>query len=398
MIARKFPLPADLQYVLDGACEEHELLSHHHFALTRYADTRLLDDAANREPDLSGRFRLSARRAMAISIAAYADEIIDQMPDEERAHCSTLGYAHMRKAIDDYADHLSDWNYTDVIKGGCAIGMHYRRIKRDQSGTKGAMRVLYAPSAIRRYVRREIGQLDHIKELFRTTLRLPLPSSLQTGDNYLHLMDQHLRAQREAQYAEMARIREMHKTTPYKIAKKAREHRKITTKAAVMAVALVGTSAVSAFARGERVHIHGQEVDFAVRASGNMSAIGHGGVRVEILDKTGARLSNLCVYHEDTPALDQLTAFALRIQSGQERDIIETGNLFGVEAAALDNPVLKDRAKARAPADETDIFPRDHNLFRLHLLAYQSDTLPLYRETVAVHLLGRRASEIMRLK
>lgn len=385
-------LPPDLQYVIDGACDVHEIMGHHHYALWNYGDADKIDTIFN-APSRDGNYR-RGRAAGCLGLIRYADEIIASMDDVERQAMAVFAFNGSRRIVAENAEFLAGWNFEDTIKGGCAIP--FRRVYR---GTEDGLpfpkadRYLNAPGAIRRYVKL-YSDWDWLKAVVAGVKLMEPPRSLALPDAFLRREEEMRAARVAAQREAHARFEAEHgvkrKPVPYKVVK---QRQSVVKRAAVMAAAVLGASTVSAFARGEPVRVQGHEIVFEFRASGNLHHLGHGGVDVSLLSKGGERLSNLCVYHADTPALDQLTAFALRISAGDEREIIRTGNLFGIQAAAIEHPALAERAKARAEAAVIGLprrFRRDE-AFKLRQAAYYARHRDLYQRAVAEVLFGRMA-------
>lgn len=399
---RPFGLPPDLQYVLDGACECHEIMSHHHHALWRYGDPDRIDAIFNEpRPDEGARWFLRRRRRGCLGLIAYAEEIIAEMDEVEREAMAVFAFAHGRQIISEYAEFLAGWNFEDEIKGGCALP--FRKVLRgtaDGVPFPRTRRRLYSPAAIRRYIRNH-DDWDWLGDVVAGVAMLPVPSSVELPAAFREreeLIRQAHRAEmrRMAEQVQWQRIEKAPRLCP----KERRRKRSIVKRAAVMAAAMLGAGTVSAFARGEPVRLVGDQVAFELRAQGQLGHLGHGGVEVSVVARDGARLAKLCVYHEDTPALDQLTAFALRVAAGDERSIVETGNLYAIEGAAADHPIIADRFKLRGDEIETveeaalRLLRRDEP-FRLASAAYRIDTAPIYREAVARALFGRRWQHFM---
>lgn len=391
-------LPGDLGYILDAACEEHdEILGCHHYALNTYGDTARLDEITNRERSAT---RLRGRRQMAAEICAYANEIIAQMPDYERAWAANMAHAHARKIVTDYAEHLASWNFEDETVGGCARPFKNKLcMKKDGTPTPNALRRLRSPKAIRRYVKLYDG-MDYLQSSLAVLSQLPSPRDLLFGAAAMREMEDRIMVRRDAQYAAMRSASEWARTqfpkTPKQIAK-AKESRKVVKRAAVLASALLGASTVAAFAKGEPVRLAGQQIDFEIAAPIGLAAMGHGGVKIKLLDKDGHRLAGLCVYHEGTPALDQLTAFALRVDAGEEEDIINTGNLYQITGAGAENELLK-RKPAPPPAavhaDARWAGSRSPQ-FQARKEEYLAEFGPVYARAIALRLFGRRAGEFI---
>lgn len=397
LMERKFDLPADVGYILDGACEEHEILGAHHYAISTYGEVSRLDEIMNRERISRG---VRGRREMTAEICAYASEIIAEMPERERAWVAVLAHAHARRIVDDYADHLASWNFEDATVGGCAIAFRgCIRMDRDGNPTPKARRKLHSPKAIRRYVRfYDLGFLLSPLAVLKT---LPLPNSTFLADTFYQEQERRIRDRRDAQYAEMARVIDANRAGLKKAPKQVKADttaRKVVKRAAVLASALLGASTVAAFAKGEPVQLTGQRINFEIRAAGKLSSMGHGGIKIMLSDKAGEKLAGLCVYHKDTPALDQLTAFALRVESGEEEEIVKVGNLYQVTPAGAQHDLLKSRIKQEEP-------PRFHPdarwagarspQFQARKALYLGATIDIYRDAIATLLFGRRAQSII---
>jgi len=402
-------LPPDLQYIIDGACDAHEILGHHHFALWNYGDPDRIDAIFN-EPCRagSGRSFMRGRRLGCMGLIAYADEIIAQMDPVEREAMAVFAYNHADRIVVEYAEFMAGWNFEDTIKGGCAIP--FRDVlhgTRDGIPSPRAARRLKGPKAIRRYVKGGSYEWGWLRDVVASVLNIPAPASRDLSEAFVRRDDEMRAARRVAERAAMERFRIEHATKPYKVVKpqERRRRQSVVKRAAVMAAAMLGASTVSAFARGEPVRIAGQDIVFEFRSASRLDAMGHGGVDVALLSNDGKRLSKICVYHDKTPALDQLTAFALRIAAGDEQEIIKTGNLFALEGAAADHPVLMQRIKEKAetpahgvvagPARVNRWHRNDDELFRARCAAYCVETSGIYRRAVAEVLFGRRADQFV---
>lgn len=389
-------LPPDLQYVIDGACDAHEIMGHHHHALWNYGDASRIDaifNAPSREG--SGRSFMRGRRLGCAGLIAYADEIMAQMDAVDREAMAVFAFNDAGLIVAEYADFLAGWNFEDEIKGGCAIP--FRDVlhgSRDGIPSPRAARRLRGEGSIRRYVKLYYDWA-WLKDVVAGVARLPVPASRDLPEAFIRRAEEMQAARRAAQRAAEERCWAEHAGKPYTILKpqERRRRQSVVKKAAVMAAAMLGASTVSAFARGEPVHVAGRDVVFEFRSASRLDVLGHGGVDVALLSKEGKRLSRLCVYHEKTPALDQLTAFALRIAAGDEQEIIKTGNLFGIEGAAANHPALMERikAKAEAPAPLRAWHRNEDELFRTRCAAYCAETSPIYRRAVAEVLFGRRS-------
>lgn len=68
--------------------------------------------------------------------------------------------------------------------------------------------------------------------------------------------------------------------------------------------------------------------------------------QLSLLTKEGIFLSRLCVLFDQTPVLDQLFALTAFVQTGNERELLEKANWFGIEDAAKVRSILEDKAPA----------------------------------------------------
>ncbi len=188
---------------------------------------------------------------------------------------------------------------------------------------------------------------DHARSLadgLRT--RRLWPDSPTEADSLQHYLDEQGRRHRES-YARAAR--EFASKAEHKDKKKQKQRRRAVMRSAAAAETILGRGSVMTLARGEPIFLEGSEFTFRV-AVRHLRA-GHGGVNVSLESRGGQRLTDLCLYFEDTPALEQAAAMALHIQSGDELDLLLTGNPFNVTAAGASHPLVADRLAQRR--DET---------------------------------------------
>ena len=111
--------------------------------------------------------------------------------------------------------------------------------------------------------------------------------------------------------------------------------------------------------------------------------LGHGGVILTAVDPNSKRkLANMCLYHDKTPALDQLTAIALAVSAGEEAEIMQTANLSRVTAAGRAHPLVQQRGHGEARWRPRDDVARKNE-------AYWQDTRDVWTECIGVFVLGR---------
>lgn len=102
---------------------------------------------------------------------------------------------------------------------------------------------------------------------------------------------------------------------------------------------LVGAKELKAFLSGDGIQIEGHYFNYQMKRNDQVDLVdnaykpsgGHIPYHLTLLDKeTGLEMTDLCVYFEGTPAIDQVAALVMHIQSGEEKAILEKANLFNV--------------------------------------------------------------------
>ena len=88
----------------------------------------------------------------------------------------------------------------------------------------------------------------------------------------------------------------------------------------------------SAFISKDKVKVVGNKYDFMINLK-SISSHGYDSINTQLYNKKGDKLSDLCVYFEDTPAPEQLANMITMISHGYENEIIETGNKFSLTDA-----------------------------------------------------------------
>jgi hypothetical protein len=397
MEIRFIPLEDQHQHFLDGAAECGEIFAHTHTAVGLYGDPAQISDAISMVRASRG-----GRRSACIRLVEIGDEILRGVDAGKREAMLIMGVRSALRNARDIAETCSNWAHEDETVGGSLQPYRrYERVRRDGTATKGAQRMLCSPGFIARYIRHD-DSVRFLSRLSTLLLAHPLNPSDRAMDHVfdLHLdLDRQLKAFRAFWQGDETptnqRLRAdlfgRQKPVPYTIIRK---QRKVAKRAAVMAAAILGASTVGAFARGEPVVLPGQDLALRVRLAGPLHRVGHGMMAVDLLDRRGVDLASLCVYVDKTPALDQLTAFALHMQGGLERDIVRTANLITTTAAGNDHPIIRERAEQRAVtgAAAPGLFGNDWQGRRLAQQAYWRETGHIWTREVCKQMFGRRTA------
>jgi len=232
----------------------------------------------------------------------------------------------------------------------------------DGALTKRVVRRLLSPDAIRRFAKK-----DPWAECRRTAAKALMARATedtqafvaQTDVRALRSVTDWINAERETQRQEYARVLEQVRLTiekplcsspEWKAAydealrtkkklepmrrRHERRNRKALAKGFQLVSSLMGYEKARMFISGEHISVAGQRFTFVMRKQGSSTTVGHAGLEIQITTPSGEPLSHLCLYFEDTPAIDQIAAVALHVASGEEDDLIRTGNLYKEQVAA----------------------------------------------------------------
>lgn len=359
MEVQRYPVSNEARYFLDCACEYEEVDSTTYFTMLLYAPRDQIDEIVNRPPSEGLFSSLAERRAMCDDLARLATRILRQLPHDRAGKLIHTGLSEVPLRIKTIAEHMASWALTDATRGGCEISVRpIWRENRKGAPTAKVIRQIVSPRWVKRYVRKNSTAIE-LKRILPFVLdRAGIVPSGYIVDGLEEIqkdcMDQKERARAamldafDLNLHEAALLRKARQPEPKH---KRRKRHKTIKRAAMLAAGLLGAATVSAFARGEDVVLPGIEADLSVRLTRSCSSLGHGAVSTDLLTKDGKHLSGLCVYFDNTPALDQLVAFKLHLDAGLEKELIESANLFAVGEEARDNPLVAERVRNRPDYD-----------------------------------------------
>jgi hypothetical protein len=170
-------------------------------------------------------------------------------------------------------------------------------------------------------------------------------------DEQLAAFREHRRIEFEAEerafYTEVlgpARERNRYRRLPQKLRRKAQEgNKKILKRAVKIASSVLGVHAVSALARGDKINVEGPNMTLQMQKSGFLTDMGMHAIDVAMLDHSGELLAKLCVYQDKVPAIDQAVGFALMVQSGMEKELVDEANIVTLTPAGQSNIIIAER-------------------------------------------------------
>lgn len=388
---REVGLPPDIQHVLDSALDADDITGFTHVALNLYGSVSAVSSIVDRD---RGRGRWSQRGgAMALELDEYAHGLAAQLPERDQRRMVASALVREPAALFSLAKVLAGWNFEDSTCGGALFAFKPHPRTRRNGAPRGQLRYrLTQPACIRNYVQRlRCESTDHHFELARRLRQRPWPDHPSEADELQSYFEQQrLRLE--------ARRRDQMRTWTHKLQrpKEVKAQRKMIARSAAAAETILGSDQLRRLLAGKALRLRGEHLVFRIQTA-DVSSIGHGGVTVRLEDDTGADLAGLCLYFTDTPALEQVSALALHLQTGGEQEMISTGNLYGVTAAGAANPVLNRRLGQRRPRDEEaarglqweiDQLRRDPGfrrhlageLMRPHRAAYVERTVGTYLE------------------
>lgn len=441
MEMRDTPLPADVEYFIDCALEYAEIDAATHLTLMLYGASATLMriiDGHDDNAQLGTRLGWRRRAAICDRLMAYADEIAHQLSPSRRG---AIGYAGIRHTLHEtigMARHLANWAYEDAVTGGCLeswktpTSESQRRRHVEFRLTPKQYRQLHGPNWIRRYVRLS-RDFERLKVAARNLLGWTSTATFAALRGDIELLDAEIEEQREKVRRNMQRAieeavargefdRNREATQMFaddrvlvrikpQYRKRIKKTRRALNRAITCATSIVGDDATRAFIAGAPVILPGKTVSLAVRKTYSCSAMGHGACQVEFRSpETGARLADACIFHESTPALDQLSAFALAMSAGEEAELIDTANLSRITDEGIANPAIAAKRKPLIPAPfEPEIPPIERRpigvpQFRPPVEAdrnavldgYWDATKPIWVEAVGVHVFGRSYKPVMK--
>jgi hypothetical protein len=404
-------IPHETQYFLDAAGEHWEINAFDHAVLYLFADRPRLISIIEDPLDIRGWHSNRVERCLRLD--RYAHEIAQQLSERENRAFFAASLVSERAVLHELAEVYAGWNFEDETTGGCL--KPFKRGKAVQLDNHDnplprLNRHLHSPKAIRRYVKQHAEMAPHRAILATNLRRLPWPA----GPAEAEVLEGYYEAMRERHRAVIAANvrrfveREGLEYTPEEFAagrivrrrkRLMKQKRRIIRRSIGAAASVVGQEAVTDFSQGKPVAIPARSVVFSVRKGGGLGRGGHGAISVDLhsLEPEHQKLGSLCLYFDDMPALDQLAAIALHVESGNEDHLLDTGNVFAMTEHGVVNPAIMNRKSATRGVGFRDALGMPPEpIIRARRQAYIARTAPIYREALIARVWGSDAPNVRR--
>jgi hypothetical protein len=365
MQPRVRPPQDQVEYFLDCAQEASEMDACTAMTLRLYGD----DDAvmgiiARPQPhtppttlSTGGHYR--NRRKVCLDLADLADTILPLLSEQRRAGLIAMGLKYLNYEIHQLAETMSYMCMEDEIDGGC-LTPYRRKAERCRNGVtfKSTDRRLHSPKFIRRYVKHHAGdagaQLIELNKVMMRRANHTCPAPDRTvHQDYQRQLDHHRQETNRRIGLMVQNERDGLPALDFNVKVKLRrdairKRRKVIRRSIDVALSLLGRETVSSFLRGDPIKLMGTETMLMIQKRGRIDHRGHGALSIAIADAGGKTLADLCTFIEDTPALDQLCGFALWMNAGEERKVLETANITHMHEGAHDHPLIVARRQQQA--------------------------------------------------
>lgn len=326
MIPRRVAPDPLVEYFLDSALDAGELDACSAMTLRLYGDDATILPVIDGPPS-----HYRVRRQKSLRLAEMADAILPNLPPRRRGGLVRKGLAHATHQIVELAETFSNWAIDDEVDGGAMLPFRDQPRARNGVPFKRTMMRLRSPKFVRRYVKHEGPEhADHLKALATLAMRRAAACGRIEHDDSI-TADWRM----QINFRNRQDERDGWKTL--------RANRKIILRSLRTAISVVGEEAVRAFLRGEEVKLVGREAILVLRKRGELTDRGHGCLSVGLASRDGTRLADLCTFIENTPTLDQLAGFALWMNAGEERAILEKANVIEATDAGRAHVLLQFR-------------------------------------------------------
>lgn len=168
-------------------------------------------------------------------------------------------------------------------------------------------------------------------------------------------------------YSGNRRVREIRNDFELRSKREIKQFTKAALRSIELAKNVFGVATTEALIRGAQVVIGRGRFEYRVSIKSVISQ-GHGGFELELYEvNTDEKLARACIYVSDTPTLDQIVAFKMLIDSGEEDRIVKKANLTKTDyclTKSEEYPDLKE-VKIRHPINFHEMYEWNKDNFEI---------------------------------
>lgn len=294
-----------------------------------------------------------AKREFSARLTAIADVVIAGLGADEQRAIAALRVSWLMRQATSLAWFFAITSFEDQTTGGALESwLPKPRLHPDGRPYRKVWARIHAPEFMRTKIAAERESEQFAAEVRRIMPVAPVEAvDTDLIDRWRQRIEEERRIAREANDRLFWRGRGIDPLARFIMSpKQIAARRRVIKRAFRTAVRVLPAADVSKFARGDSIRLEGQKLDLIVERSGSLAGIGAHQLDITLAERGGKRLADLCLYIDNTPALDQLTGLALAMAAGDEHDLVRDANVIRVYPAGEAHPLLLGRTMARVAA------------------------------------------------
>lgn len=342
------------QYIVSALYYDYSYLPAFHYAvLSLYGDENIIHPIVTEELSGTGWMNLTFPKVR--SLVNYAEHLAGKLSrDIQSMFMTSMMYLESSVIIDTMIM-LCEWNFMDSTTGGglnVSLNGHGRRQFYDVNyrPSPKVRRRLYAPSAIRRYVNSDRSTIPVMKIVRNGLSQFPFSSNPN-----IHPLADFFRISK-IRYDETNQALINRYSVAYKNAhmprKEIKRKRTVLNRSISAASSIVGLDVAKSFLAGKPVIVTDGTVQLSIVRSPDVFSTDVLSLDIHILDMENQKLSDLCLYFDDTPMFDQLGAIALYVAAGQMKELLQIGNMLNITDLGYQHPIIREKLLSPIPEDQ----------------------------------------------
>ncbi len=293
------------------------------------------------------------KREFGARLNAMADAAIASFGDDERRSIAALRVRWLRRQASDLAWFFAITSFEDQTTGGALEPWLPKvRLHRDGRPFRKVWAKLHSPEFMRQKVVAERESSDFAADAARIMKDAPDgPVDEDLIARWRQRIEEERRIARDANERAFWLVRGMDPLAAFRLSpRQIAKQRRVIKRAVKTALRVLPATDVSRFVKGDSIRLEGHALDLIVERGGSLAGIGAHQLEITLAERGGKRLADLCLYIDETPALDQLTGLALAMAAGDEHDVVRDANVIRVYPAGEQHPLLLGRTRARVAA------------------------------------------------